>query len=450
MKIGERNMSRIITLHAFTQKQRYGYETTQFYRAKIARYLGWDYLQLVTNPQVRPDWKADLKKLGFLEKELICVPHSFSDIGHDSLSVKPETLNLSDGDTVELTEDGFVSSLTLGDGSGRYYYTSGPFLFESFKEKELQWFHKNGDLALEGRFIDPFIEPSPVSIFYPEYIFRKDGIIYSEEDLLITFLIDTINDKDLIIRDQHIIPKPSLWRYMENTGKKYYEMIHSNVKLNLSNANLRKKNNYLVASELLTESLRQLDYNAIFLAPIFTEKKGKVKEIGPVLDYCLVGHMEEIKNIDLIIEVFTELYKRGSNVNITFYGGSEKRLQQLRNQYNLPPTIQLKGMVDNVPYNQHQCYLSASYTELFSNACVEALSHGLLALLSDVDIAHRFYANQSNAIRLFQNKGQLIQMIEEMEQASYRQSNAENIALAAHYSLGTVAQSYRELLDRNF
>ena len=56
-------MSRIITLHAFTQKQRYGYETTQFYRAKIARYLGWDYLQLVTNPQVRPDWKADLKKL---------------------------------------------------------------------------------------------------------------------------------------------------------------------------------------------------------------------------------------------------------------------------------------------------------------------------------------------------------------------------------------------------
>ena len=246
-------MSRIITLHAFTQKQRYGYETTQFYRAKIARYLGWDYLQLVTNPQVRPDWKADLKKLGFLEKELICVPHSFSDIGHDSLSVKPETLNLSDGDTVELTADGFVSSLTLGDGSGRYYYTSGPFLFESFKEKELQWFHKNGDLALEGRFIDPFIEPSPVSIFYPEYIFRKDGIIYSEEDLLITFLIDTIKDKDLIIRDQHIIPKPSLWRYMENTGKKYYEMIHSNVKLNLYNANLRKKNNYLVAIELLTE-----------------------------------------------------------------------------------------------------------------------------------------------------------------------------------------------------
>ena len=333
-------MSRIITLHSFTEIQRYGFETTQFYRARIARYLGIDYLHLLTNPQVRPDWKADLKKLGFLEKELICVPHSFSDIGHDSLSVKPETLNLSDSDTLELTADGFVSSLTLGDGSGRYYYTSGPFLFESFKKKELQWFHKNGDLALEGRFIDPFIEPSPVSLFYPEYIFRKDGVIYSEEDLLIKFLVDIAQDTDLIIRDQQSIPKPSLWRYMENTGKNYYEVIHSNVLMNISHANLRKKNNYLVASESLTESLRQLDYNARFLAPIFTEKKGEVKDIGPILDYCLVGHMEEIKNIDLVIEVFTELYKRGSNVHITFYGGSEKRLQQLRNQYNLPPIIQ--------------------------------------------------------------------------------------------------------------
>lgn len=65
MKIGERNMSRIITLHSFTEIQRYGFETTQFYRARIARYLGIDYLHLLTNPQVRPDWKADLKNLDF-------------------------------------------------------------------------------------------------------------------------------------------------------------------------------------------------------------------------------------------------------------------------------------------------------------------------------------------------------------------------------------------------
>ena len=107
-------------------------------------------------------------------------------------------------------------------------------------------------------------------------------------------------------------------------------------------------------------------------------------------------------------------------------------------------------MVDNVPYNLHQCYLSASYTELFANACVEALSHGLLALLSDVDIAHRFYAEQSSSITLFRTKEELIEKIEEMEQVDFCKSNAENIALASHYSLEKVAQIYRKLLDRNF
>ena len=71
----------------------------------------------------------------------------------------------------------------------------------------------------------------------------------------------------------------------------------------------------------------------------------------------------------------------------------------------------------------HQCYLSASYTELFANACVEALSQGLLALLSDVEIAHRFYAGQSNAINLFKTKSELIQKIEEMEEPDFYLSN---------------------------
>ena len=324
---------------------------------------------------------------------MICVPHSFSDIGHADLSVKPESLTLADGDQVELNEDGFVASVTLGDGSGRYYYTKGPFLFEDFKEKELRWYHENGELALEGRFIDPFKEPSPVTIFYPEYIYRIGGEIRSEEDLLVKFLAKWAQQTDLFIRDQQIVPKPSLWRYMENTDKNYYEVVHENVMRDLRLANLRKTNKYLVASEVLTDTLAKQGYDTKFLPPMFTEKLGQLRKIGPVLDYCLVGHVGEGKNVELVIEAFIELYKRGSKAQITFYGGSEERLAELQNQYDLPPTIHFKGIVNEVPYHLHQCYLSASYTELFANACVEALNQGLLALLSDVEIAHRFYAS---------------------------------------------------------
>ena len=69
------------------------------------------------------------------------------------------------------------------------------------------------------RFIDPFKEPSPVTIFYPEYIYRIGGEIRSEEDLLVKFLARWTQQTDLFIRDQQIVPKPSLWRYMEKRTK---------------------------------------------------------------------------------------------------------------------------------------------------------------------------------------------------------------------------------------
>lgn len=50
-------MSRIITIHPVKETHRYGFETTQLYRAKVARYLGVDYIHLATSSQVRPDWK---------------------------------------------------------------------------------------------------------------------------------------------------------------------------------------------------------------------------------------------------------------------------------------------------------------------------------------------------------------------------------------------------------
>ena len=276
-------MSRIVTIHPAKEIHRYGFEATQVYRARIARHLGLEYVHLVSSPQLRPDWKKDLIKLGFLEKELLCVPHIFSDIGHADLTVRPESLTLADGDQVELNEDGFVASVTLGDGSGRYYYTKGPFLFEDFREKELHWYHENGELALEGRFIDPFKEPSPVTIFYPEYIYRIEGEICSEEDLLVKFLARWAQQTDLFIRDQQIVPKPSLWRYMENTDKNYYEVVHENIMRDLRLANLRKANRYLVASEKLTESLAKEGYQTRFLPPMFTEDPGQIKELGPVL-----------------------------------------------------------------------------------------------------------------------------------------------------------------------
>ena len=439
-------MSRIITIHPVKETHRYGFETTQLYRAKVARYLGVDYIHLATSPQVRPEWKKEIMSLGFLEEEIVNVPNSFSDIGHDDLSVKVEELTLQEGDQVEVTEDGFVGSLTLADGTGRYFYTSGPYLFEDFQTGELRWYHGNGELVLRARFMDPFKEPTPVSLFYPGYIYLKDGEFCSEDDLVVSYLAKNAKQTDLIIRDQHIIPAPSIFRFMENTEKNYYEVIHENVLRNMTLANLRGKTDYLVASEVLTSELEKQGYSTKFLPPMVTQVDQSPKIIGPVTNYCVVGNMSDLKNVEWIIEVFIRLYLSGSKATVTFYGGSAERIEELKQKYEIPENIIFKGIVDKVPYHLHQAYLSSSYSELFANACVEAMSEGLLAVLSNVDIAHRYYAKQTDGIQLFNTKKELLEMIERMEQEEYQQSNEQNLKLGKQYSIENVANIYRELL----
>ena len=86
--------------------------------------------------------------------------------------------------------------------------------------------------------------------------------------------------------------------------------------------------------------------------------------------------------------------------------------------------------MEEVPYQKHQCYISASFSELFANAFVEVASQGLLGLLSNVDFAHRHYANQSDSVMLFRSQIGLGEKIMQMEQADFQKSNEGNITLA--------------------
>ena len=298
------------------------------------------------------------------------------------------------------------------------------------------------------KYMDPFKQPVPVRLFYPGYIFLKDDEILAEEDLLVKYLAVNAKQDDLLIRDQHIVPAPNLCRFMENTRKNYYEVIHENVLRNLELANLRGKTSYLVASEKLTEELARLDYDVRFLPPMVTENFAEVKNIGPVTDYCLVGNMQELKNVELVIKTFIQLYNLGSKAQITFYGGTEERLAELKDKYELTPNIKFVGIVEEVPYQKHQCYISASFSELFANAFVEAASKGLLGLLSDVDFAHRYYASQSDSITLFRSQIGLVEKIMQMEQPDFQKSNQGNITLAKKYSLENISKYYLDLMNK--
>jgi len=67
-------------------------EFSERYHKKIADYLGWGHLYILTHPQVRPDWKAGYEQIGFERDELVSVSHYQSDIGHDELSIRPSDI----------------------------------------------------------------------------------------------------------------------------------------------------------------------------------------------------------------------------------------------------------------------------------------------------------------------------------------------------------------------
>ena len=432
----------MITIHPGLWKKevkKYGYESSQLARKRISDYLGWEYIYILTAPQVRENWKHGYEKMGFQSSEIINIYNYQSDIGHDKLSVLPEDIVSKYPNGQINLINGFVASIE--ENEEIMYFTSGLYLKKN-KNNELEWYNKDGAVALRARKYNPSKEPTPIHIISEDYLYYKDNTWLTSEDLLIKVLINLTDTNDIIIRDQHEIVQPKLWRFVENTSRNYYEYIHHNVLSSLV-SNLRKKTKYLVASEMLTEVLKSQGYKANFMPPMVVVKDTHVitKRNNP-RSYCYVGNMSENKRLEMVIQAFSSLYNTGIDVEVTLYGGDE---QSIREKFiDIKPNIKVAGYVDEVPYWKHDGYISASKRELFANACVEAMSFGLICILSNVDIAHRYYGHKNKDIILYDDIEGLIDILKYL---FYSENiNTQNtLDFVEKYAIENVVKSFLEL-----
>ena len=378
-------------------------------------------------------------KIGFESSEIINICNYQSDIGHDDLSVLPEDI-ISKYPNGQITLiNGFVASIE--ENGEIMYFTSGLYLKKN-KKNELEWYNKDGAVALRARKYNPSKEPTPIHIISEDYLYYKDDMWLTSEDLLIKVLINLTDTNDIIIRDQHEIVHPKLWRFVENTSRNYYEYIHHNVLSSLV-SNLRKKTKYLVASEMLTEVLQSQGYKANFMPPMVVVKDTHViTKINNPRSYCYVGNMSENKRLEMVVKAFSALYNTGIDVEVTLYGGDE---QSIREEFiDITPNIKVAGYVDEVPYWKHDGYISASKRELFANACVEAMSFGLICILSNVDIAHRYYGHKNKDIILYDDIEGLIDILKYL---FYSENiNTQNtLDFVEKYAIENVVKSFLEL-----
>lgn len=434
---------KMITIHPGMWKKdvrKYGFESSQLARKKISDYLGWEYIYILTAPQVRENWKNGYEKMGFQSNEIINICNYQSDIGHDDLSVLPEEIFIKYPNAKVNQINGFVASVE--EAGEILYFTSGLYMKKK-KNGELEWYNKDGSVVLSGRKYDPKREVTPIEILKADYIYFKDNMWLTTEELLIKLLIDITDSQDIIIRDQYDEVSPKLWRYVENTNKNYYEYIHNNALENIL-SNLRKKTKYLVASEILADILKDQGYKAKFMPPmIVTKDKKPITERKNPRSYCYVGNMTENKRLGFVVDAFSILYRMEVDVEVTLYGGEE---DLIREKYpHITPNIKIAGYVDEVPYWKHDGYISASKRELFANACVEAMSNGLICILSNVDIAHKYYAHYNKDIKLFDTSYELMEIIKNLYYINEIMNTDSTVAFVEKYDISKVSQMYTKL-----
>lgn len=423
-------------------KYSYGFETSQLSRFKVAQYLGWGYLHVLTSPQLQDGyWKDTYVKFGFLSDSLISIPNWFSDCGHDSLSVTPSDLDSIFKDGEIFTQGAYVTHVKVSGST--WFFTSKPYL-EVTSEDVLIWYNRDGSVSMKAKYFDIDKEPTPVDIFSSDYLYYKDDEWLTSEDLLIRYLLATVRSNDLLIRDQHQVPHLKLWRFVDFRSLNYYEYVHHNVLIDPC-ANLRKRTRYLVASERLADDLEKQGYQVTFCPPIFVGMdKGSSFNLvqNEPKEFCFVGNMSDNKRVDWVISVFKNLYKDYPDLRLNLYGN----LDDLE-RYDLTDNITYHGFVSQVPYEDNQVYISCSKTELFANACVEALSQGLVALLSDVDFAHRFYNEMISNVALFQTKEELRNLVISFSKQVIETKDGIDF-VSNNYGLEVVSSLYNRLLER--
>ena len=118
-------------------------------------------------------------------------------------------------------------------------------------------------------------------------------------------------------------------------------------------------------------------------------------------------------------------------------------MNQLKEKYeNLPTNIDIVGYVDEVPYWKHDGYISTSQKELFANACVEAMSFGLIPLLSNVEIAHQYYAAKNSDVCLFDSPEELATIIKQLYELKNEITLNNTIDFVKKYSIEEVSEKY--------
>lgn len=393
-------MVKVFTIKEGVPRSIYGFESSQLARQNIFEEIGIEQKMILTNlDNFVPNFVETLESLGF--KNFYHVIFEKSDVARDEPSIDKSFIeNLEDVLEVEYTKDGYIGLVHYNDGTVECY--TSQLLYKYIpKEDKFILFNKNG-VVLEG----------DVSENYHKYHIKETGAIMSQWQLVSEYLAEnsTINDRFII--DMVNEYPLQLRKFFQNTGRELFAYTHYNILAPFMKFVLQTWCTNVVASPVLEERLGSDKVR--FLPPVYVEEV-KEEVYTTVKDWCIVGNMTVIKKCEVAIEAF----RRTPDSALTIYGN----LPDGYTKDSLPDNVKFAGFVKKVPYENHDGYISCSLSECFANSALEASSKGLVCLLSNVDLGHRYYASICENTKTFSFFDELLELLVKYQQAGEYKSS---------------------------
>lgn len=413
-------MVKVFTIKEEVPKRKFGFESSQLARQTILSDLGVSHELVITSlHNLVPNYVETLEGIGF--KNFHHVIFDQSDLARVSPSVSEDSVSKDNVEHIEYTLNGSVG-LVYYTGGVIECYTSQLLYRISLDEGRFELFDSSG-LLLLGDISENYITLTNV----------RTSRVYNQWSLVVEYLAEnsTLEDKFIVdMVDKYPLP---LRKFFQNTGRTLFAYTHYNILDPRMNFVLQGWCRNLVASPVLEEKLGSESVR--FLPPVYVDGI-RGRSYGSVRDWCIVGNMTFLKRCEWAIEAF-----RGfPGSKLTIYGN----LPSGYTDDSLPENVTFVGSVESVPYEKHEGYISCSMSECFANSAVEASSSGLVCLLSDVDLAHKYYGSLCSNTKLFSTKDELRSLVKgySLEQGLFKSSTFAN-----NYTYKEVLLLYKEIIS---
>ena len=196
------------------------------------------------------------------------------------------------------------------------------------------------------------------------------------------------------------------------------------------------------------------DYDPKFLPTVIynplTLKPGKVSD-GDSHRFLAVGRFShQHKGFDLLIEAFHNFAQQDSvwKLDIVGEGVEEDLYRSLIQKYHLEDRVFIHPFTNNIQdyYSKAQVYVLSSRWEGLPLVLIEAMSHGLPIISSDLPVSQETMGD----FALYFRNGDiedLAQRLEDATQLDWQTKSKEAIKLAERFNINTITEQWKQLIE---